>query len=160
MLFFQSIYSLAVKYIFRITRLGIRSQSKGVKGMVTSKNNIPTPAYIGASWGVLAIGTIGYMVGLWNANIELNEKGFYFTVFLFAIFAAVTLQKTVRDRDERIPVTNLYLGICWFALSISIALVVIGLFNAEMLLSEKGFYGMSFILSLFSIITVQKTQET
>lgn len=84
------------------------------------------------------------------------KKAFISQFFLFAIFAAVTLQKTVRDRDERIPVTNLYLGICWFALSISIALVVIGLFNAEMLLSEKGFYGMSFILSLFSIITVQK----
>lgn len=38
----------------------------------------------------------------------------------------------------------------------AVALLGIGLFNADMFLSEKGFYGMAFILSLFSIITVQK----
>lgn len=156
MLFSGSIYYLAAKYVTRVTRLGVRSQQKGVNLMTTHKRNIPTPAYIGASWGALVIGSVGYMVGLWNAAIQLNEKGYYFTVFLFAIFAAITLQKTVRDKDEGLPVTNLFLGVCWFALSISIALLVIGLFNADMLLSEKGFYGMSFILSLFAIITVQK----
>jgi uncharacterized membrane protein YiaA len=30
------------------------------------------------------------------------------------------------------------------------------LWNAELLLSEKGFYGMSFTLALFSAIAVQK----
>lgn len=45
---------------------------------------------------------------------------------------------------------------CWAAFFSSIALLGIGLFNADMFLSEKGFYGMAFILSLFAIITVQK----
>ena len=44
----------------------------------------------------------------------------------------------------------------WAVFLTSIALLGIGLFNAEMALSEKGFYGISFVLSLFSIITVQK----
>ena len=38
----------------------------------------------------------------------------------------------------------------------SIALLVIGLVNADILLSEKGFYGISFVLALFAVITVQK----
>ena len=38
----------------------------------------------------------------------------------------------------------------------SITLLIIGLWNADLELSEKGFYGMSFLLSLFSAITVQK----
>ncbi|CAM3679579.1 inner membrane protein YiaA [Parendozoicomonas haliclonae] len=124
--------------------------------MMNKNSNKPTAAYIAASWGALAIGALGYLIGLWNAQIEFNEKGYYLTVFLFAAFSAVTLQKTVRDRDEGIPVTTLFLGMCWAALSISVALLVIGLFNANMLLSEKGFYGMSFILCLFAVITVQK----
>ena len=37
-----------------------------------------------------------------------------------------------------------------------IVLLVIGLWNADLLLSEKGFYAMSFLLSLFSSIAVQK----
>ena len=45
---------------------------------------------------------------------------------------------------------------CWAAFFSAVALLGIGLFNADMFLSEKGFYGMAFILSLFSIITVQK----
>lgn len=94
--------------------------------------------------------------GLWNASLELNEKGYYFAVFLLAMFSAVTLQKTIRDKEEGIPVTNVFTGMCWFAFFSSIALLVIGLVNATMLLSEKGFYGMSFVLALFAIITVQK----
>jgi uncharacterized membrane protein YiaA len=35
-------------------------------------------------------------------------------------------------------------------------LLVIGLWNADLFLSEKGFYGMAFTLSLFAAIAVQK----
>ncbi|MGB0850026.1 MAG: YiaA/YiaB family inner membrane protein, partial [Bacteroidia bacterium] len=38
----------------------------------------------------------------------------------------------------------------------SILLLVIGLWNADLLLSEKGFYGMSFTLSIFAAVAVQK----
>jgi len=35
----------------------------------------PTAAFIGASWAALAIGMIGYAVGIWNAvGVELNEQ--------------------------------------------------------------------------------------
>lgn len=116
----------------------------------------PTPAFIGASWFILALGTIAYMVGLVNSNMELNEQGYYLTLFLYGLFAAVSLQKAVRDRDEDIPVTGLYMGIAWFALVSSLILLAIGLWNADLLLSEKGFYGISFAMSLFAVIAVQK----
>ena len=121
-------------------------------------NNImkPTPAFIGASWAALGLGLISYCVGLWNADMLLNEKGYYFTLILFGLFSVVSVQKCVRDRAEGIEVTDLYYGISWFATIISIVLLVIGLRNADLLLSEKGFYGMSFALSLFSAIAVQK----
>ena len=117
----------------------------------------PTPAFIGASWLALLIGMSTYLIGLFNAGMELNEKGYYFTVLMFGLFAAVSLQKTVRDRAEKLPVTNLYYGIAWFAVVIALCLLAIGLWNAgSMTLSEKGFYGIGFAMSLFASVAVQK----
>lgn len=116
----------------------------------------PTNAFVGAAWFTLIIGMVSYCVGLWNAQMELNEKGYYFTILLFGLFSVISVQKSVRDRAEGIPVTDTYYGISWFTTIASIVLLVIGLWNADLELSEKGFYGMSFLLSLFSAITVQK----
>ncbi len=116
----------------------------------------PTAAYSMASWFAFAIGVISYNVGLWNAEMQLNEKGYYFTILLFGLFSAVSIQKNVRDRLDGIPVTDLYMGISWFTTITSIALLVIGLWNATLALSEKGFYGMAFTLALFAAVSVQK----
>lgn len=117
----------------------------------------PTAAFKGATWAALLLGVSAYLIGLFNAGMELNEKGYYFAVLVFGLYSAVSLQKAVRDRDEGIPVTNLYYGISWLALVIAISLMAIGLYNAgSIILSEKGFYGMAFVLSLFAAITVQK----
>ena len=99
---------------------------------------------------------IGYLIGLWRADLLLNEKGYYFTVLMFGLFAVISLQKAVRDRLEDIPVTDIYYGICWFVTILSIVLLTIGLWNADILPSEKGFYAFSFLLSIFGAITVQK----
>ena len=116
----------------------------------------PSPAFIGASWLALLTGFFGFIIGLWNAEMELNEKGYYFTILLFGLFAAVSVQKAVRDQLEGIPVTGIYYGLAWFATIASITLLVIGLWHAELSKSEKGFYAMSFLLSLFAAIAVQK----
>lgn len=116
----------------------------------------PSNAFMAASWVALIAGAISYNVGLWNANMFLNEKGYYFTVLMYGLFSAVSLQKAVRDDLEGIPVTPIYFGISWFSTILSILLLVIGLWNATLERSEKGFYAMSFLLSLFAAIAVQK----
>ena len=116
----------------------------------------PSAAFIGASWTALIIGISAFIIGLWNAEMELNEKGYYFTVLMFGLFAAISVQKAVRDQLEGIPVTNLYYGLAWFATILSIILLTVGLWNAELEKSEKGFYAMAFVLSIFSAIAVQK----
>ena len=62
----------------------------------------------------------------------------------------------MRDKSEGVRVTDVYYGLCWVSLILAVLLLVIGLFNADLLLSEKGFYGMAFSLSLFGAIAVQK----
>ncbi|MGO4890349.1 inner membrane protein YiaA [Anaerobacillus sp. MEB173] len=121
------------------------------------KEGEPTSAFKGASWAALLVGVTAYLIGLFNATMQLNEKGYYFAVLVFGLYSAISLQKAVRDKEEGIPVTGIYYGVSWFALIIAISLMAIGLYNAEsIILSEKGFYGMAFVLSLFAAITVQK----
>jgi uncharacterized membrane protein YiaA len=67
-------------------------------------------AFYIASWVALGIGVSSYLVGLWNAELENAIKGYYFTVFAFGLYAAVSIQKTVRDRIEQIPVSSIYYG--------------------------------------------------
>lgn len=116
----------------------------------------PSPAFIAASWTALFLGSLAFVIGLWNAEMVLHEKGYYFAVLVLGLFSAVSLQKSVRDRLEGVPVTHLYYGICWVALGIAFTLLTVGLWNAELLRSEKGFYGMAFSLALFGVVAVQK----
>lgn len=117
----------------------------------------PSFAFIAASWVAFGTGLIGYFAGIFgNHNLHLSEKGYYFTVIMFGLFSVISVQKSVRDRLEGIPVTDLYYGISWFCTILSISLLVIGLWNANMWGSEKGFFAFSFVLSLFGAIAIQK----
>lgn len=140
------------------TTVSVDDKSKDTKTKKENKvyDQKPTPAFIGASWTALFIGMASFCIGLWNSDMQLNEKGYYFTVLLFGLFSVISVQKAVRDKLENIPVTDIYHSISWFTTVASILLLVVGLWNADLLLSEKGFYGMSFLLSLFAAIAVQK----
>ncbi|GHD63114.1 hypothetical protein GCM10007350_19890 [Jeongeupia chitinilytica] len=104
----------------------------------------------------MLVGAAVYLIGLWNAQMQLNEKGYYFTILMYGLFSAISLQKSVRDRLEDIPVTGLYYMLCWLSLGLAIGLLAVGLWNAAITDSEKGFYAMAFLLSLFGAIAVQK----
>lgn len=116
----------------------------------------PTGAFVGASWTALLVGAASYLIGLWNSDMQLNERGYYFTLLMYGLFAAVSLQKSVRDRLEGIPVTGIYFGLCWLSLGICVTLLVVGLWNAKLAYSEKGFYAMAYLMSLFAAVAVQK----
>lgn len=120
---------------------------------------IPQPtsfAFVAASWAALLAGVAAFLIGLFNADMQLNEKGYYFTVLAYGLFAAISVQKSVRDRLEGVPVTGIYYGLSWASTLLAVLLLCVGLFNATLAPSEKGFYGMAFLLSLFGAIAVQK----
>lgn len=119
-------------------------------------NQKTSNAFVAASWIAMGTGMVGYLIGLFRAEMQLNEKGYYFTILMYGLYSVVSLQKAVRDRLEGIPVTDIYYGISWFSTLLSILLLIIGLWNAELLPSEKGFYAFAFLLSLYGAIAVQK----
>ncbi|MBN8820853.1 MULTISPECIES: inner membrane protein YiaA [unclassified Spirosoma] len=116
----------------------------------------PSMAFVGASWMALGAGMFGFLIGLWRSDMLLNEKGFYFTVLMYGLFSVVSVQKSVRDRLEGLPVTDIYYGLSWFSTILAIVLLTVGLWNATLLPSEKGFYAFAFLLALFGAIAVQK----
>ena len=113
-------------------------------------NKISTysPAFSIVSWVALIGGIVTYLLGLWNAEMQLNEKGYYFAVLVLGLFSAASYQKTVRDKYEGIPTTSIYYMTCLTVFIISVALLMVGLWNATLLLS--------FFLSLFGAVAVQK----
>ncbi|MEC5147048.1 inner membrane protein YiaA [Chitinophaga sp. 212800010-3] len=121
----------------------------------------PSMAFIAASWVAVLTGMLGFVIGLWNATMQLNEKGYYFTVLMYGLFSAVSVQKCVRDRLENIPVTDIYYGLSWVSMLLTLLLLIVGLWNATLAPSEKGFYAFAFLLSVFGAIAVQKnTRDT
>ncbi len=64
--------------------------------------------------------------------------------------------KSVRDKLEGLKVTAIYYSVSWFSFVAAIVLLAVGLFNANLALSEKGFYAMAYTLSIFAAIAVQK----
>lgn len=108
------------------------------------------------SWIALVGGILVYLGGLWCSDMMLNEKGYYFAVMLLGVFSSISLQKTVRGRVEGIPTSQIYYISCVVSFAISIILLAIGLWNADLLPSEKGFYAIAYFLCLFGYISVQK----
>ncbi|WP_145533338.1 inner membrane protein YiaA [Yersinia alsatica] len=116
----------------------------------------PSSAFTAASWLALLGGFVIFLVGLWNADMQLNERGYYFAVLILGLFSAVSLQKTVRDKLEGMTTNSIYYSLCWVAFILAVLLMCVGLWNATLALSEKGFYGVTFFMSLFGAIAVQK----
>lgn len=116
----------------------------------------PTKAFRLASIAALIIGSGAYAIGLYNAEMMLNEKGYYLIILLYGLFSFVSLQKTIRDKMEGQNISRPYVIMCWISAGAAIGLLTIGLINAELLLSEKGFFAMAFTLAGFAAITVQK----
>ena len=116
----------------------------------------PTRAFRIAAIVALIIGAGAYSIGLLNAQMALNEKGYYLITLLYGLFSVVSLQKTIRDKMEGIQTTKVYFLLSWASSGIAIGLLAIGLFNADLELSEKGFFAMAYVLSLFAAVTVQK----
>ncbi|MFB3104858.1 MAG: YiaA/YiaB family inner membrane protein, partial [Pseudomonadales bacterium] len=63
--------------------------------------------------------------------LGITLRGYFFVLLMYGLFATVSLQKSVRDKLEGIPVTAIYFGLCWFSVVLVIVLLAIGLWNTE-----------------------------
>ena len=52
-------------------------------------------AFVICVWLVAGVGLL--VIGLWNAKLIYSENGFYAMSYLMSLFAAVAVQKNIRD---------------------------------------------------------------
>lgn len=56
-----------------------------------------TTMYFGLCWISVLLALLLLTLGLWNATLAPSEKGLYAMAYVLSLFAAVTVQKNVRD---------------------------------------------------------------
>ncbi|HLR72024.1 MAG TPA: YiaA/YiaB family inner membrane protein [Pseudogracilibacillus sp.] len=59
-----------------------------------------TPAFVFMAYFTFVVGVALFCIGLWNAEMELNEKGYYIAVMILVAVGAILTQKVVRDNAE------------------------------------------------------------
>jgi len=59
-----------------------------------------TAAFTFLAWASFVLSSGFVIVGLWNANWALVEKGFYAASMLWCITSAFVLAKVIRDNEE------------------------------------------------------------
>ncbi|TLS53784.1 hypothetical protein FE782_00015 [Paenibacillus antri] len=126
-----------------------------------------TPAYTAASYFSLAAGMFLFCIGVYNADWDLNVKGYYLLCMILITMACIVVQKVVRDNTEdrelrqdnpnhRMRNTAAFTGMAYVGLIIGFAMFFIGLYNAPFELNVKGYYIAVILLIAYSAISVQK----
>ena len=59
-----------------------------------------TPAFTFLSYFTFVAGVALFSIGLFNADMELNEKGYYIAVMILVAVGAILTHKVTRDNAE------------------------------------------------------------
>ncbi|MCI2255862.1 YiaA/YiaB family inner membrane protein [Domibacillus sp. 8LH] len=59
-----------------------------------------TPAFTFLAYFTFIAGVALFSIGLFNADMELNEKGYYIAVMILVAVGAILTQKVTRDNAE------------------------------------------------------------
>lgn len=126
-----------------------------------------TPAFTAVSYFALAAGLLLFAIGVYNADWQLNVKGYYILCVVLITMACIVVQKVTRDNTEdkflqeqnpkhRMRNTAAFTMMSYLCLVIGYAMFLIGLYNAPFELNVKGYYIAVVLLISYSAIGVQK----
>lgn len=117
----------------------------------------PSAAFVAAGWAALTVFAGTYAVSLWRMDIPVIEAYFYVTIVLFGLFGVVSVVKSVRDKEDGIPVTGLFYGLAWVATIAPITIMSIYLLQISTLDElQRGFLFLTFVACVFAVVVVQK----
>ena len=120
----------------------------------------PTAAFIGAGWAAFAVFATTYLVALWRMRIPPIENYFYVTILLFGLFGVVSVVKSVRDKEDNIPVTGLFVGLAWTAAIVPLGIMGLYLLNVSSLDElQRGLLFLTYMASIFAAIVIQKNHR-
>lgn len=120
----------------------------------------PTAAFIGAGWAAFAVFALTYLIALWRMGIPPIENYFYITILLFGLFGVVSIVKSIRDREDNIPVTGLFIGLSWVAAITPLVIMGLYLLNVSTLNElQRGLLFLTYAAAVFAAIVVQKNHR-
>jgi uncharacterized membrane protein YiaA len=132
------------------------------RGSSAHEAPLPSTAYQLVSWLAFAIGAGAFLFAAWYAPAaEEPDRFFLYTAALFSFFGSLAVSKSVRDRQEGIPVTALFYGVSWFAAALPFVLVVYYLtyYSAEIDAVYRGLLGVAYVLSTFALLSIAKNER-
>ncbi len=116
----------------------------------------PTVAFIGAAWTALIVAILTYCVALWRMPLTDDQRWFFGAILAFGLFGVVSVVKSVRDREDGIPVTPLFFGLSWIAALAPITAIIIYLLNWNADELQRGFLFLAYMFSVFAAVVVQR----
>jgi hypothetical protein len=63
-------------------------------------NSQNTQAFYVLTWMAFLLALFGMIIGLARLEADIQTKGFFLMTYLFSTFAAFTLAKVIRDKEE------------------------------------------------------------
>jgi uncharacterized membrane protein YiaA len=134
-----------------------RSQPERSAGCVPP----PSGAWQGVSWFAFVLGATTFFYTAWYApTVGATDRFFLYTAVLFSFFGSLSVSKSVRDRQEDVPITGLFYGLSWVAALTPFVLVVYYLtFYSDMEGSYRALLGMAYSLATFAVLAIAKNER-
>lgn len=116
-----------------------------------------TQAWVIQVWAAFAIAVLLCAIGLWNLPQDGSDRAFLTIGFLFCVFSALTLAKTIRDnRDERVD-TDMWILHVWIAFALAMCSTIWGLARIDLDVWKKGYLVASAFFLISSTFVLAKT---
>ncbi|MDF3826746.1 MULTISPECIES: YiaA/YiaB family inner membrane protein [unclassified Pseudocitrobacter] len=98
-----------------------------------------------APQGVLCAGVILYVVCLWGDCPQLTDKGYFLAVLVLGVFTVLTYQRlSGKEKDE-----GRFAGLCRFVLLLATGLMLVGIWNLPLSLTEKGLSVLAWFAAMY-----------
>jgi len=113
------------------------------------------------SWFAFVLGPTTFFYTAWYApTVGATDRFFLYTAVLFSFFGSLSVSKSVRDRQEGVPITGLFYGLSWVAALTPFVLVVYYLtFYSDMEGSYRALLGMAYSLATFAVLAIAKNER-
>ena len=117
-----------------------------------------TGAWIFQTWAAAVISAMTSLYGIWVLK-DQNNQNFLLMImgFFFCVFAAITLQKMIRDNQEKAQDTASYRITTWSAFVISLTLTGYCLRSVELEHWHRAQLITSFLFVISSVFVLTKT---
>ena len=136
---------------------------RGATNAAREVTGVPPPsgAWQGVSWFAFVLGAVTFFYTAWYApSVAVTDRFFLYTAVLFSFFGSLSVSKSVRDRQEGVPITGLFYGLSWVAALAPFVLVVYYLtFYSDMEGSYRALLGMAYSLATFAVLAIAKNER-